>query len=80
MYRVSGFNTSVLKGDESEEVRFDRNVFLNDNMQKTFAALIRINHKLHLTDKNLNLGSRLLLSSKPLKSSFKRFSQLRQMQ
>ncbi|MEM4839355.1 MAG: glycosyltransferase [Candidatus Micrarchaeaceae archaeon] len=74
LYRVSGFNSSVLKGDESAEVRFDRNVFLNDNAQKTFAALIRINHRLHLTNKKLNLGSRLSLSSKPLKSGFERLS------
>ena len=74
LYRVSGFNSSVLKGDESAEVRFDRNVFLNDNAQKTFAALIRINHRLHLTDKKLHLGSRLNLSSRPLKSGFERFS------
>ena len=74
LYRVSGFNSSVLKGDESAEVRFDRNVFLNDNAQKTFAALIRINHRLHLTNKKLHLGSRLSLSSRPLKSGFERFS------
>ncbi|EQD49133.1 teichuronic acid biosynthesis glycosyltransferase TuaG [mine drainage metagenome] len=73
LYRVSGFNSSVLKGGEPKEVVFDRNVRLNAYVQKTFAAFIRINDRLHLTSKRLGMGSTLNLSSRPLKASFSRY-------
>lgn len=75
-YRIWEGNFSMLK-PYSKQSKFDASVKLMPYVQGTFAALLKINSKMHLTGKRITFGTELKLSSSPLSSSFRRMGKLR---
>lgn len=74
-YRIWKGNFTMLKSHTAES-KFDAVAKLAPYVQGTFAALLRINSEMHLTDRRILFNSWLELSGEPLSASFRRKGRL----
>ncbi len=74
-YRIWEGNFTMLNSSTPQS-NFDATAKLMPYVQGTFAALLRINSEMRLTDKKILLGTRLELSGDPLSISFRRKGRL----
>ena len=74
-YRIWDGNFTMLSSSTPQS-KFDAAVKLAPYVQGTFAALLRINSKMHLTNRRIIFSSELTLSCSPLYISFNRMGRL----